>query len=229
MALGSGLVFLILSRLGDDFFELCQVVFQLDDSSIHAETPTREDGLDVGDSHEAEGSTKHGAHQVIGLAWFSREVHVPRCDDDPCALVFQQPRPTFGDLKCESWAHDVVDPGLQHGRNAVVVHRGADQEVVGRLQLFDQLEGKGEGGVHLRGPRHLGRCIDAQDPIHIHVGDLGLHQVTPNDLAVRMRFLPMLDEPIAEGSRDGFVATGAHFNAEKIGNDLLLVVRLFSN
>jgi hypothetical protein len=93
------------------------------------------DELHVGDADEAEDLAHVGAVGIgggAGVQAAARREHVG-------LLAGEQPdRTLVRVLERHAGARDVVDPGLELGRHAEVVHRQAEHHHVGATQLVDQ-------------------------------------------------------------------------------------------
>jgi len=167
------------------------------------------DDGEVGNADEAEDDSEVRTLKVVGLERRPRRVLAAAGDDDRDLLAGCKALEPFwakGEGLVE--ADDVVDPGLEDGRDVEVVHRGGDDDFVGGEELANKLVGDLEGSFVLGGVL-IGSAEGAGDPREVDVGNLGGSQVAGDDFAADVVGLPLGREVVTEFAGDGVVAAGA--------------------
>lgn len=94
-------------------------------------------------------------------------------------------------------AGDLVDPELEDGGDAEVVHGDAEDELVGGKELCDEGVGEGDAVVLGRGAAFF-RGVDGSDPGGVDGGEVAGIEVAGDDLAVGVGGFPVLDELAGE-------------------------------
>ncbi len=167
--------------------------------------PMKQDQAEVGDL------------LVVGFVGGSGGIRAAAGGDDGCLLAFEETFVAAFGRRGEGLADtdNVVDPGLEGGGHGEVVHGGGDQDVVGCVDLADELIGDAEGGPVLSGVL-VGCGVRAADPLQIDEGEVRCGEVAGGDLGVGMVPLPIGKELFAETAGEGVVAAGADVKLEKM-------------
>jgi hypothetical protein len=195
--------------------ELGDEVFALGFAHVYGSGAAGKDEVDVRDADEAQYLLEVAGLCVVALHVGAGGVDAAGGEDDGELLALEEAFVGGGEGLVD--ADDVVDVGLEDGGGGEVVHGGAEDDVVGSLELGDELVGDGEGGGHLGGVL-LGGGVGAGDPGQVDEGEGGGGEVAGDDGAVRVGGFPGVDEGGGELARDGVGTAGAGDDGEECGH-----------
>jgi len=113
------------------------MIFEPHLAEIDREAAAGTHHVNVANAYEIQHLPKHRRHQISRFAGLAGDIAVTRTDDQSSLFVFEHSRPARGQAEGEPRAHDIVDPGFQHGRNGEVVHRELCQAAKHVITLAD--------------------------------------------------------------------------------------------
>ena len=134
-----------------------------------------------------------------------------RAGDDHRLAAGQALGAVFGVAEAAPGHRDAVDPGLEGGGNAEVVHRRADHQHVGRQELLK----------HLLGLRRFGR-VGLGQAASIEVGQGLQVQVAVLDLRPIRTRGPVCDDGRAQFAGHGVLAQGAGVDVQQLHVEVLV-------
>src|SRR5712675_1019455 len=158
---------------------------------------TGKDDLDVLDPNPGQDLAKIAAGLVVFFHWRTRAEVAAACQDDGGLLAGEQADIIRRHRHADP--NDLVDIGLENRRDRKVEHRRADHDVVGRLELGDEVVRDFDGGGMFR-RMLLTRRKGAADPGKIDERRGRLHQIADDDSRAGVRGFPRADEMRGERS-----------------------------
>jgi hypothetical protein len=166
----------------------------------------------VGDADEAEDGAEVGLDEVEGGIGRTGSVVATGGDDEGGLLAGELADGGSVDVgEGLAGAADLVDPELEDGGHAEVVHGSGDDELVGFEELVDEGVGEGEESALFGGVGVLGG-VGGTDPGGVEDAEGGGVEVAGDDLSVGIGLLPALDKFVGEMAGDG------GFGAERAGS-----------
>src|ERR1700704_1041615 len=182
------------------------------------------DDLDVLDPNPGQDLAKIAAGLVVFLHRRTRGEVAAACQDNGGLLAGEQTDIIRRHRHADP--NDLVDIGLEDRRDREVEHRRADHDVVGRLELGDEVVRDLDGGGAFR-RMLLTRREGAGDPGKIDERRGRPHQLAGDDKSARGGGFPLVDEKRGELSGSGELMARTDLDREQ-GGHLGAPVRLIA-